>query len=195
MKQHLAAWYRSLVAALALLGAVEAFAQAHQEAPVMAPVLAGQWDSAGPEETGRMFATRSFNFDGDRWRVRFRTFADAEMRQALFTLEVGGVFALGGPSAKVPGAWEGVFPAQYRRIMADSDAGVALFASMGCTLRPGQAVSLTAQGCGFVPSLMQAMGEYDLVSVKEGQLFFGDRAGDLAKARPDKLTAFPLRKR
>ena len=196
MKQPLAAWCRPLVAALALLGTAEVFAQAPQDAPsTAAPALVGQWESAGPEDLGRMFATRSFNFDGDHWRVSFRTFADAEMRRALFTLEAGGVFVLGGQSAKVPAAWEGVFPAQYRRITADSDAGAALFASMGCTLRPGQPVSLTVQGCGFVPSLMQAMGEYDLVLVKDVQLFFGDRSGDLSKARPDKLTPFALRRR
>jgi hypothetical protein len=41
---------------------------------------------------------------------------------------------------------------------------------------------------------MQNMGEYDLVAIRNGQLFFGDRSGDLSKARPDKLTPYPLRR-
>jgi hypothetical protein len=39
---------------------------------------------------------------------------------------------------------------------------------------------------------MQAMGEYGLVALRGQRLFFGDRAGDLTKARPEKLTAYPL---
>lgn len=184
---------RAALLALALMaaGIVPAGAQPLGQAPV----LLGHWASVAPENMGQMHTTRSFNFEGDRWRVQLRAFADADAKQPLFTLDVGGVFVLGGPSAKVSGAWEGVFPAQYRRITAESDAGAAMFAGMGCVLKPGQAVALTNQGCGFVPALMQAMGEYDLVALKGGQLFLGDRAGDLTKLRPEALTRFPLTQR
>ena len=104
------------------------------------------------------------------------------------------VYALGEPSAQVPGAREGVFPALSRSVTADSDAGVQMFATMGCRLQRGQETLLLNSGCGFVPGLMQAMGEYDVVAVVQGQLFCGDRAGDLTKARPAKLTPYPLRR-
>lgn len=184
---------RATLLPLALIGA--GMVPADAQPLGQAPVLLGHWESVAPEDMGQTHATRSFNFEGGRWRVQFRAFADAGAKQPLFTLDVGGVFVIGGPSAKVSGAWEGVFPAQYRRITAESDAGAALFAGMGCVLKPGQSVELINQGCGFVPALMQAMGEYDLVVLKGGQLFLGDRAGDLTKLRPEALTRFPLTQR
>jgi len=143
---------------------------------------------------GAMHATRAFAFDGERWQVRFCAFADAQAQLRLFTLEAGGVFRLGGPSTVVPDAFEGIFPALYRRLCAESDAGIALFASQGGTLALGEPRDLVSESCGFVPALMQAMGEYDLVALREDQLFLGDRSGDLTRSRPQCLTPFPLRR-
>lgn len=158
------------------------------------PNLQGDWESIASETNGPIFATRAFHFEDDRWKVAFHAFADADRKVPLFSLDVGGMFVIGDLSATVTDAYEGVFPARYRKITADSDAGVNFFASMGCTLHKGEVKNLLSQGCGFIPGLMQAMGEYDLVSIKNGELFFGDRSGDLTKARPVKLTAFALRK-
>lgn len=157
-----------------------------------APNLNGHWASAAPENYGSHFATRTFTFTDKEWSVTYRAYADAQGKQPLFRLEVGGFYVLGQASAGVPGAFEGVFPANRRQVIAESDAGVGMFASMGCTLEQGKALSLVSQGCGFVPGLMQAMGEYDLVAFKDGGLYFGDRAGDLSKARPAALTPYPL---
>lgn len=160
----------------------------------LAHAIRGQWASVAPEAYDRIHATRHFTFTAKRWAVRFQVYADAAGTQPLFHLNVGGPYTLGNLSAKVTGAVEGIFPADQRRITADSPAGVALFAEQGCTLRQGQALALVGRGCGFVPALTQNMGEYDLVSLQDGQLFLGDRSGDLSKARPDKLTPYPLRK-
>ena len=62
----------------------------------------------------------------------------------------------------------------------------------GFELAVGAPKNLAAEGCGFVPSLMQGIGEYDLAAVQAGQLFFGDRSGDLSKSRPAALYPFPL---
>lgn len=156
------------------------------------PRLAGNWTSAALENYGNHFATRTFVFTDKEWRVTYRAYADAQAKQALFRLDVGGIYVLGQLSAVVPGAFEGIFPANHRHVTAESDAGVAMFASMGCTLEKGRETALVNQGCGFVPGIMQAMGEYDLVALKDGQFYFGDRAGDLTKARPVALTAYPL---
>lgn len=157
--------------------------------------IQGQWRSAVPEHYGNHHATRSFTFAGRDWQVRYQAYADPQGQVPLFTIRVAGVFALGDPSPKVAGAREGIFPALSRSLTADSDAGVQLFASMGCTLVRGQETWLLSSGCGFVPGLMQVMGEYDLVALVNGQLFFGDRSADLSKARPDKLTPFALLRR
>ena len=157
--------------------------------------LTGHWVSAAPEAQGKIFVLRDFTFKGQDWSVVYRAFGDAGAKQPLFTLDVGGVFVIGSAAPKVPGAFEGIFPALYRKITADSPAGVGMFAQMGCALALGTAKSLVSEGCGFMPPLMQAMGEYDLVLLKDGQFFFGDRAGDLTKARPEALYPYPLVKR
>ena len=159
------------------------------------PILTGRWQSAAPEVQGNLFVTRDFRFEKNTWRVIYRAYGDAEAKVALFTLDVGGVFVIGGPSASVAGAYEGVFPATHRKIVADSGAGVAMFAQMGCKLAVGAVKALVSEPCGFVPSQMQAMGEYDLVAIKGGQLFFGERSGDLTKERPKALYPFPLVRR
>ena len=67
--------------------------------------------------------------------------------------------------------------------------------NLALTLEEGATKHLVSEGCGFLPALTRAMGEYDLVAMKDGQFFFGDRAGDLTKARPTMLTPFPLVKK
>ena len=177
--------FAKFVLAVLLCGAAVAHA-------LESPALPGIWSSAAPENYGSHFATRTFTFTDKEWSVTYRAYADAQGKQPLFRLEVGGVYVLGQASAAVPGAFEGIFPANRRQVIAESEAGVAMFAGMGCTLEQGKALSLVSRGCGFMPGLMQAMGEYDLVALKDGRLYFGDRAGDLTKARPAALTPHPL---
>ena len=171
---------------------VAAMVAASTNAVAGAPVLRGEWRSAMPEAQGKLFVTRYFRFNENRWVLLYRAYADPEGKLPLFTMNVGGVFVVGGASASVPDAYESVFPATRRSITADSAAGAALFAPVGCALKIGEPKALLSESCGFVPSLMSAMGEYDLVKISAGQLFFGDRAGDLTKNRPTALYAFPL---
>ncbi len=183
------------LAIISVLGAVcltAACAPMQIVADADAAALPGRWRSVGLEHYGNHHATRSFEFTDQDWQVTYQAWADAQGRQPLFTIRVQGGYTLGEASAKVDGAREGVFPARSRRLSADSDAGVQLFASMGCTLVKGQVVALVNTGCGFVPGVMQVMGEYDLVAFRQGQLYLGDRGGDLSKARPAKLTPYPL---
>lgn len=156
------------------------------------PVLIGQWTSAATENNGTHFASRRFVFTDTHWSVVYRAFADAQARQPLFTLQVAGTYLVGGPSRAVSGAYEGIFPANMRQLTADSEGGVQMFAAMGCKLEVGKPTTLVSEGCGFVPGTMQAMGEYDLIAVRDGRVYFGDRSADLTKARPDRLTAYPL---
>jgi Adenomatosis polyposis coli down-regulated 1 len=181
---------KEILLALVILGGAVSTASAAGADEV--PSLKGNWQSENIESYGNHFATRSFTFSDKEWSVVYRAYADAEGAQPLFRLDVGGFYVVGGPSAKVPEAFEGIFPADHRHITAESDAAVQMFAGMNCKLENGKATPLVNDGCGFVPGLMQAMGEYDLVAMKDGKLHFGDRLGDLTKARPDKLTTYPL---
>lgn len=180
-----------LAAGLAATGGLRA-----QPSPApQAGDIQGTWHSAAPENYGSHHATRSFVIGERTWQVQYQAYADPQGQRPLFTLRVSGLYALGEPSTTVAGAREGIFPALSRSITADSEAGVQMFAGMGCRLEPGREVFLLNKGCGFVPGLMQAMGEYDLVAQRDGQLFFGDRSGDLTRARPDRLTPFALGRR
>lgn len=152
----------------------------------------GRWISIAPEPQGGIFALREFRIHEPRFSVIFRAFSDADATVPLFRINVSGYFVLGGPSPEVDDAREGIFPLLDREVTAESQAGVEMFRSMGCALDEGVTVSLVDVGCGFLPPLMEAMGEYDLVSLQGDQLFFGDRSGDLTKVRPSMLTPFPL---
>lgn len=159
------------------------------------PSIVGDWSSEQVENYGNVFATREFHFTAQEWSVIYRAFADESAKKPLFTLNVGGVYVLGGESAQVAGAYEGIFPATHRSITPESAEGIALFAKQGCELTLGQALPLVNTGCGFVPGIMQAMGEYDLVSLHGNKIYFGDRTGDLTKSRPVKLTPYPVVRR
>lgn len=154
--------------------------------------IAGHWKSVAPEPMGQFWALREFVIDRERWQVAFKAFADEAATLPLFTLDVGGVYVIGEPSETVPGAFSGIFPATHRHVIIDSDAGVGLFGQMGAKVSRGERRVLLNKGLTFVPALMDAMGEYDLVALRSGRLFFGDRSGDLTKSRPLALTPFPL---
>ncbi|MFM7336557.1 MAG: hypothetical protein ACKO2N_21545 [Tabrizicola sp.] len=157
-----------------------------------APSIDGQWASLAPENFGGPFALRDFTFDGDAWRIVLRTFADEAMTQPQFTLDVAGYYRVGAESSAVPGAWNAVFAAFDKTLTAHSAETVAMFVGMGCTLEIDQPFDLTDQPCGFFHATMDNTGEYDLIAVKDGQLFLGDRSGDLTKARPTALIGYPL---
>jgi hypothetical protein len=156
------------------------------------PSLDGRWISVAPENMGQIFATRDFTFDGDAWSIRFRAFGDEALSVPILTLDVAGYYKIGGESAVVPGAYNGVFGASDKVLVADSDIAVKMFGDMGCRLEVGVPFDLTDQACGFFHASMDAAGEYDLVAMQGDQLFLGDRAGDLTRERPTRLTPFPL---
>lgn len=181
------------VLASAVIGlVVPAVSMAAEPDMELRAAMQGRWKSEMIENYGSHFATRSFNFSGTQWGVVYRTYADAEGRKPLFTIRVDGYYALGGASTAVPGAIEGIFPALNRRVTAETDDGVKALAAVGCASSVGLEVSLVRASCGGIPSVMENMGEYDMVSLVGSRLHFGDRTGDLSKARPKRLTPYPL---
>lgn len=156
------------------------------------PNIEGAWRSLAREPVAGFWTTRSFFFNADRWSLIFKGFSDKALSRGLFTLHVSGIYLLGGAAENVAGAFNGIFPASRRAITVDSEDGVVLFAQMGEQVKRFEHLDLVDKGLGFLPPLMSAMGEYDLVAVIDERLFFGDRSGDLTKTRPTKLTAYPL---
>ena len=156
--------------------------------------LIGRWASPAPENLGQIYGTRAFVMTERAWALEFRAFADAAGQVGLFALRVEGTYALLGASRAVPGATEANFRFG-RRYLTASASGAGLFAPSGCALEPGVERDVSADGCGFVPSVRAAPVEYDLVRLDGDRLFFGDRSGDLGKARPERLGADPVVRR
>ncbi|MGL4237097.1 hypothetical protein [Tabrizicola sp.] len=175
---------KNLITAALLSLASPAFAEA--------PDIDGRWVSVAPENFGGPFALREFTFEGDAWRIVLKTFADEAMTEPQFTLDVAGYYRLGAESMAVPGAWNGVFAAFDKTLTAHSAETVEMFGSVGCTLVVDQPFDLTDSACGFFHATMDNMGEYDLIAMRDGQLFLGERSGDLTKARPTALIPYPL---
>ena len=142
-----------------------------------------------------MFGKRHFQIGQKEWSVEFETFADEKGAIPLFTIFVEGVYVIGGESKVVENAYNGIFPVTSRSVEINSDAGVDMFAQMGVNVEKNKKISLLDEGCGFIPSLMDCMGEYDLVSLQDGKCYFGDRDGDLTKQRPTKLTPYAVIKK
>ena len=157
--------------------------------------ISGNWISESIEKYGDTYATRSFQITKDTWSVSFQTFADEKKNTPLFTIFVEGVYVIGGKSNIVENAHNAIFPVIYRSLTINSDFGVEMFAQMGVNVEKNKEISLLDEGCGFIPSLMNCMGEYDLVSLENGKCYFGDREGDLSKQRPSKLTPYAVIKK
>ncbi|XP_061074801.1 protein APCDD1-like [Conger conger] len=81
-------------------------------APTMSLSLGGRWVSQGCESRPAvLFLTRLFTFDEATrsWEGLYQHYSDPACRQPTFAVRAWGHYALGGPSARVPGAWELVF--------------------------------------------------------------------------------------
>jgi hypothetical protein len=157
--------------------------------------LIGEWRSLGPENMGQLYGVRDFTLTETHWALRFQAYGDAEAKAPLFTLRIEGQYLVGGASATVEGASEATFSYTSRHLTADSDAGVDMFKGMGCELDKGVEADISKVGCGFIPSIIASGVEYDLVKLDGDTLFFGDRSGDLSKARPEKLGETPVVRR
>ena len=155
--------------------------------------ITGQWQSPDPESYGSHYATRTFTLTEQDWKVLYQAYADPQARQPLFSIRAFGVYVLGEVSGTVANAREGIFTTHSRSVTADSDAGVQMFAAMGCTLVYGQETALSGTDCGIVPGLTPDNREdHELVALDKRKLYFGDHSGDSSGSYPDRLTPYPL---
>lgn len=171
--------------------------------------LGGTWESPGlepvPSSDGtQLLLTRTFDFEGDAWRVRFSGWTDPERRHRLFDGVAEGRFELQEPWAAVPGARAAVFRFTRRlftvhnrtlaRLLTEAHAGAGPWA-------PGIQQDVSQTGALFVPTLAQVSTEYDLLAFDVGpagehDLYLGDRSHEMSTPahRPVKRNPFPVRK-
>lgn len=171
--------------------------------------LAGTWESPELEplpgtDGNQIFLTRTFDFDGDAWRVRFSGYADQQRRHRLFDGVAEGRFELAGPWSAVPGAQAAIFRFTRRlftvhnralaQMLTNAKAGSEKWA-------PGIQQDVSQTGALFVPTLSAVSAEYDLLAFDTGphgerDLYLGDRSHEMntPARRPVKRNPFPVRK-
>lgn len=191
MNPHARTVWTSLIALSSLVG----LTASAQNTSLKPGDLVGRWQSVALENLGQLYGTRDFALTESTWSLEFVAYGDAAGQTKLFTLSAEGGYKLGQVSSVAAGVQETDFAFSKRLLTANGEAGVGLFKSMGCELRAGQITDVSAKGCGFIPSVGAAPVEFDLLKLEGKNLYFGDRSGDLSKARPAKLNALPVQRR
>jgi hypothetical protein len=188
--------------ALLLVGLVAGPAAAQ---PLTLEALAGRWESPGVETIAGVrptYLVRRFTFDGDRWSIRFTTYADSDGRDALLEGSNAGTVRL-LPGLTAGGAQPADFRFATRTLTPLTRAIAAALVAAGCGPAPwpvGEARDVGARGClAFrVPSLADCPVEFDVLRREGDALFLGARpaTGDLCapERRPDGVGDAPLRR-
>jgi hypothetical protein len=171
--------------------------------------LAGTWESPDveplPSPDGmQIFLVRTFDFDGNSWRVRFTGWADAQRQHRLFDGVGEGQFELHEPWTAVPGARAAIFRFSRRLFTVHNRALAALLTKSAAgsgPWAPGIQQDISKSGALFVPTIEEVGAEYDLVAFDSGprgerDLYLGDRSHELNSParRPVKRNPFPVRK-
>ena|SRR5579864_3816902 len=171
--------------------------------------LSGTWESPeleplpGPDGS-QTFLTRTFDFDGEDWRVRFSGWADAQRRRRLFDGVAEGRFEFDGPWTVIPGAQAAIFRFTRRLFTVHNRALAQMLTNAKAGSEewaPGIQQDVTKTGALFVPSLAASGAEYDLLVFDTGphgerDLYLGDRSHEMntPARRPIKRNPFPVRK-
>ena len=186
---------KTTVPSLLALAAVVGLTASAQNTALKPNDLVGRWQSPALENLGQLYGTRDFTLTENTWKLEFVAYGDAAGTAKLFTLNAEGAYKLGKVSSVAAGVQEADFAFSKRLLTANGEAGVGLFKGMGCELKAGEVTDVSAKGCGFIPSVAAAPVEFDLLKLEGKNLFFGDRSGDLSKARPAKLNTLPVQRR
>lgn len=167
---------RSFVLAASLL-AVPAVAESGAD---RLAALSGTWESPAPEPWYGGWGTREFVFRDGRWSLIFTHALDRDMTQRTFRFRTGGGYAVGAPSAEVPGAFRTVFAEDWKHLtLLTPDAGLA--AAMGlaaCGLTVNLEADISATGCAAWQPVAACGEDHDLLALSDEGLHFGVRPRD-----------------
>jgi hypothetical protein len=159
-------------------------------APAAAPDLTGAWASAcvAPEQ-GSPF-TLAFDIGRDAWALDYRVYGDPGCRAPLFVVRIEGPYELTGPSAAVPGAYEGRFGFTKKTITPLAASAVDFLQSANGCGGEGWAENVATDVAGGCPNLGQypladCGADYDLVERRGDELRFGNRPADNDMCTPD----------
>jgi hypothetical protein len=164
--------------------------------------LAGHYVSAGCEAYpdgmgGTNYLTRDFTLTTTTWHLDLVIYMDMACTTALFSAAIDGPYTLGGAAA-VAGATAGEFAfttnvwTAHQQFMADT------FTMQGCGADPWMIEvpqDVTTTGCiGVAHPIADCPKEYDIVSLADEDLYFGERITDLCAptGRPAALGTYPV---
>ncbi len=110
------------------------------------------------------------------------------MTQRTIQFRTGGGYAITGPSATVPGAYEATFDEDWKHVtlltaIPEVIAGMGLAA---CDLSPNLETDISASGCAAWPPVAQCGQDHDLLALEGDGLRFGQRPADNDMCTPDK---------
>ena len=179
---------RGACAALALAGAASADGFADRET---LRALSGAYASAAPEPWYGGYGTREFAFGDGRWSLVFTHALDPEMRMGTFQFLTEGPYEVGAASAAVPGAFEGNFGEERKRVrlLTDDPEVIAAFGMAECGLVPGETVDISEAGCASWRPVAECGTDHDLLAMDAGGVYFGVRPADNDMCTPDRRPA------
>ncbi|MEL6677705.1 MAG: hypothetical protein AAFQ51_03295 [Pseudomonadota bacterium] len=150
--------------------------------------LSGTWADPAPYAYGPAFGHRSFTFADGAWTLDFTLSFDPAGAVPVFRFRTGGEYAVVGPSAAQPGAWEADFGEARKLVtLRHPDPDVAAAFGLGeCGLEVGVETDISATGCGPWKSVAACPMDHDLLKLTEAGLHFGERPADNDMCAPGK---------
>jgi hypothetical protein len=140
--------------------------------------IRGKWISEKPEKTpSGTYSIREFSIEKKKWEVRYTLYQDSALKLPVFTFRGKGTIQVGRPSATVDNTYEAVFQFErkYLSIKTRDTSLVNKFGMGDCRLQYMKEKDITESGCSYFLSQMKCGQEYDLVSLKNGLLYLGER--------------------
>jgi hypothetical protein len=163
----------------------------------LAATLEGRWRSEGPEplpgqDGDTNYLVREFEFAGNRWRIDFVLYDDAELQRPLLSGRNEGRYVLGSASDGKAAPAEFFF--DHRTLTARAEPIAAALSSAGCgdgKWVVNQSQSVFERGCRAfrVFSRAECDREYDRVVIVKDRLFLGARPADGFMCAPDRRPA------
>ena len=155
--------------------------------------LSGTYASTGPEPWYGGYGTRRFTFENGRWSLVFTHALDPAMQRPTFAFRTEGPYRVGAASRAVPGAFEGVFTEETKRVtlLTEDPAIVQAFGFASCGLKLNVEVDISATGCAGWKPVSVCPDDHDLIAIDAAGLYFGVRPRDndmcTAERRPTAL--------
>ena len=179
--------FRHMMTAAALACATPALAQDFAPAEDLKAVQ-GTFRSAAPEPWYGGFGTREFIFADGEWQLIFTHALDPDMTMRTFQFRTGGPFEIGGASAAVPGAHDGIFHEDWKHVTLLTDKA-EIVAGMGmadCGLTYNLETDISDTGCAAWRPVSVCGEDHDLFAMDAAGVYFGVRPADNDMCTADK---------